>query len=452
MIAIHPFKAWRPAPEQVEQIACVPYDVIDTEEARVLAEGRPDSFLHVIRPEIDLPADTDLYSDIVYETGAVNLKKMCQSGILIQDPEPRLYLYQQQMGDHIQTGLFTCVSVRDYDENRILKHELTRPDKEDDRTRHILTQQAHAEPVMLTYVPSDRVSALTRQILETEEPVYDFEATDGVKHRVWVIGDPAPFVDAFREIPKLYVADGHHRCKSASRAAGALRNGDYGNDEFEFFPAVVIPMDQMQILAYNRVIKAVPDDFLTRLKSRFDVRERVEPVPSRKGSICLYYQDVWYGLDLPDEQGDQAVALEPDPGSTSKPGSHARDGGQVGDSGTAPDGDRGIDGATAHDDSRGTGEDVAGRLDVSRLHRHILRPLLGIENQRTDPNLVFVGGIRGTRELKQRVDQGRAQLGISMYPTSIAELMAVSDNDQLMPPKSTWFEPKLRSGLLIHTF
>jgi len=400
MIDIHPFKAWRPRPELVEQIACVPYDVIDTEEARILAEGRPDSFLHVIRPEIDLPENVDLYSNAVYHTGASNLKMMQDNGILIQDEQPGLYLYQQQMGTHTQTGIFTCVSVKDYDENRILKHELTRPDKEDDRTRHILTQRAHAEPVMLTYKSTGAITGLTNRTLSASDPIYSFTATDGVIHRVWKVEEPGAFVDAFRDVEKLYVADGHHRCKSASRVAEKLREGDYGDDEFEFFPAVIIPMDEMRILAYNRIIKVVPEGFPEQLKNTFELREDVHPVPETPGKVCLYLGGRWYWMDLPES----------------------------------------------------TSDDVVEQLDVSRLHRHLLLPLLGIENQRTDPNIGFVGGIRGTEELERLVDSGKAQLAVSMYPTSIEELMAVSDNDQLMPPKSTWFEPKLRSGLLVHTF
>ncbi|MBP3193368.1 DUF1015 domain-containing protein [Natronogracilivirga saccharolytica] len=400
MIHIHPFKAWRPKPELVEQAACVPYDVIDTEEARQLAEGRPDSFLHVIRPEIDLPEETDLYDDQVYQTGAANLKKMQDSGVLVQEDTPQLYLYQQQMGTHTQTGLYSCVSVRDYDEERILKHELTRPDKEDDRTRHILTQRAHAEPVMLTYEPDDDITRLTNKVLSTTDPVYSFTAVDGVIHRVWQVRDPRAFVDAFRNVEKLYVADGHHRCKSASRVAEKLRDGDYGDEEFEFFPAVIIPMDEMRILSYNRIIHNIPQDFLEKLGASFELTADVHPAPQEPGNISLYTGGRWYGLQLPGASDDDAVA----------------------------------------------------KLDVSRLHKHILLPLLGIENQRTDPNISFVGGIRGTEELERLVDEGKAGLAISMYPTSIEELTAVADNGQLMPPKSTWFEPKLRSGLLVHTF
>ena len=400
MIEIHPFKAWRPKPEFVEQVACVPYDVIDSEEARLLSDGRPESFLHVVRPEIDLPDGISPYADEVYAAGAANLRKMQEQGILFQDEQPTLYLYQQQMDTHIQTGLFSCVAVRDYDENRILKHELTRPDKEDDRTRHILTQRAHAEPVMLTYKPDETIKNLARKELSASQPVYSFIASDGVVHRLWQIKQTHAFIEAFRNVEKLYVADGHHRCKSASRVAEQLRKGDYGQDEFEYFPAVIIPMDEMQILAYNRIVKTIPADFPEMLQDTFTLREDVHPVPASPGNVCLYLDGRWYGLPLPDDSP----------------------------------------------------KDVADQLDVSRLHWHLLMPLLGIVNQRTDPNLGFAGGIRGTEELERLVDAGKAQLAISMYPTSIQQLMEVADNNQLMPPKSTWFEPKLRSGLLVHTF
>ncbi|MDI6401389.1 DUF1015 family protein [Balneolaceae bacterium ANBcel3] len=400
MITIKPFRAWRPLPENVEKIACVPYDVIDTGEARKLAENRPDSFLHVIRPEIDLPEGIDIYSDIVYQTGLKNLKKLQETGKLIQDKKPTLYLYQQQMGTHTQTGLFTCVSVKDYDEDKILKHELTRPDKEDDRTKHILTQKAHAEPVMLTYRGTSALDKLTNRVLCSSQPVYAFTASDQVIHRVWQIRDTEAFLEAFSEVDRLYVADGHHRCKSASRVAEELRTGDYGDDEFEFFPAVLFPMDQLRILAYNRVVKKAPDNIIELLSNEFEIKKNASSVPEKSGSVRIYHKGTWYGLRFPDVEQKDAVSS----------------------------------------------------LDVSLLHSYILKPYLGIENQRTDPNLVFVGGIRGTKELERRVNSGLAELAISMYPTRIQQLTDVSDAGMLMPPKSTWFEPKLRSGLLVHTF
>lgn len=400
MITIHPFQAWRPRSHSAVEIACVPYDVIDTQEARSLSDGNERSFLHVIRPEIDLPEDTGLYDDIVYETGAANLERMQQRGWLVQDATPQLYLYRQQMGSHEQTGLFTCVSVKDYDQNRILKHELTRPDKEDDRTRHILTQRAHAEPVMLTFRQDAEFESLVKKEC-TRLPIYDFTASDGVTHKMWQVSDPDAFVELFTHIPLLYVADGHHRCKSASRVAEQLRTPDStGKEEFEFFPAVLFPMNQMQILPYNRIIKKVPDSFMQQLGERFECIEGATPVPEVQGRVSLYYKGAWIGIDLPGGASEQAVDT----------------------------------------------------LDVSRLQYHLLEPLLGIHDARTDKNIDFVGGIRGIAELEKRVDSGLAELAISMYPTQIEQLVSVADEHCLMPPKSTWFEPKLRSGLLVHAF
>ena len=400
MITIHPFQAWRPRSHSAVEIACVPYDVIDSHEARQLSEGNERSFLHVIRPEIDLPEDTGLYDDIVYETGAANLHRMQQRGWLVQDATPQLYLYRQQMGSHEQTGLFSCVSVNDYDNNRILKHELTRPDKEDDRTRHILNQRAHAEPVMLTFRQDDGFEALVGKEC-SRLPIYDFTASDGVSHKMWQVSDPDAFVELFTRVDRLSIADGHHRCKSASRVAEQLRTpGSSGDEEFEFFPAVLFPMNQMQILPYNRTIKQVPESFMQQLGEMFEYRLDTSAVPEVPGRVSLYYKGVWVGIDLPDGTTEQAVDA----------------------------------------------------LDVSRLQQYILKPLLGIHDARTDKNIDFVGGIRGIAELEKRVDSRQAELAISMYPTQIDQLVSVADEDCLMPPKSTWFEPKLRSGLLIHAF
>ncbi len=404
MSQIHPFKAWRPKPGLLEEIACVPYDVIDTDEAHELAKGKPNSFLHVIRPEIDLPEDTGIYDDAVYQKGAENLKSMMDKGLLMQDEKPSLYIYKLVMDGRPQTGLFSCVSVEDYDNDVILKHELTRPDKEDDRTRHIITQQAHAEPVMLTYRDDSSVNKLTKNILENETPVYDFTADDGIQHTIWKVDNTEVYVQAFKNIEHLYVADGHHRCKSASRTVEQMRkeNGNHtGNEEYNFFPAVLFPMGQMEILAYNRIIYKLPEYFLENLSDVVALNKGVNPVPAKKGDICLYHAGTWYGASLP----------QPEAGANS-----------------------------------------ADRLDVSRLQKNILEPLLNITDQRRDKNISFVGGIRGTGELEKLVDSGKAELAISMYPTDISELIAVSDEGLLMPPKSTWFEPKLRSGLLVHTF
>ncbi|MCW9707878.1 DUF1015 domain-containing protein [Fodinibius salsisoli] len=402
MAHLHPFRAWRPSPEDLEEIACVPYDVINVSEAEELAKGKPNSFLHVIRPEIDLPAGTDPHDDVVYEKGAENLRRFLSEDILQQEDEPCLYVYRLIREGRTQTGIFACVSVQDYDDEVILKHELTRPTKEDDRTRHIVTQQAHAEPVMITYKDDEKSVALIEQTVQ-QDPLYHFVASDGVIHKLWKVEDTAPFEEAFENISNLYIADGHHRCKSASRAAAEAKkkNANHtGEEEYNFFPAVVFPMSDMHIMAYNRVVYDIPDGFLQQLKQKFDLTESAEPSPSSKGDISIYIGGQWYGISLP-------VAENPNSVET---------------------------------------------LDVHRLQEFILSPMLDINDPRRDDNISFVGGIRGTEELERLVDGGKAGMAISMYPTSIEELIEVSDEGLLMPPKSTWFEPKLRSGLLVHTF
>lgn len=400
MVKIHPFKAWRPNTEHVKEIISLPYDVVSTEEARSLSVNKPLSFLHVIRPEIDFPESTSIYADEVYEKGKHNLQTLLNSDAYLQEENPSLYLYQLTWKGRSQTGVFCCVSTIDYDNNIILKHELTRPDKEDDRTKHILTQSAHAEPVMMTF---DDKSGLT-DLMEKEMnalPVYDLETDDQVKHTIWKINDTASFIAGFSKVNALFIADGHHRCASASRVAQKLRKNDSNTDEeYNFFPAVLFPMDQMDILAYNRIVYKLHEGFLEKLSARLKLNETTNPIPEKKGDIWLYLDGKWYSATLPESQNNE----------------------------------------------------VSAQLDVARLQEFILEPLLGITDQRTDKNLNFVGGIRGTNELESLVDSGKAELGISMYPTNIQELVDVSNAGLLMPPKSTWFEPKLRSGFLIHTF
>lgn len=405
MATLHPFHAVRPVPNEVEEIASVPYDVISVEEARDLAEGKPKSFLHVIRPEIDLPEGTDEHDDAVYRQGAENLRAFVEADYTLTEDEPGLYVYRLVMDGRSQTGLFGCVSVDEYDDETIVKHEKTRPVKEDDRTRHILEQQAHAEPVMLTYRDEETVNAIVDEAQQAD-PLYDFTAEDGVRHTVWKLDDPTGVVDAFERIEHLYIADGHHRCKAASRAAEELRGGDGSGEapEYAFFPAVLFPMSQMHIMAYNRVLFELPEspgDFLDTLDDRFDLERDVDDsVPETKGFVCLYLDGVWHRMALPPSNGVRVVD----------------------------------------------------QLDIARLSEYVLEPYLDITDPRRDPTIDFVGGIRGTDELEHRVEDGEARMAVSMYPTSIEELVAVSDEGSLMPPKSTWFEPKLRSGLLVHDF
>lgn len=408
MATLHPFRAVRPLPQHVEEIASVPYDVVDSQEARERAAGKPRSFLHIARPEIDLPPGTDEHDDAVYEQGAVNLRQFVEADYTRREATPTVYVYRLVMDGREQTGVFGCVSVGEYDGGTIVKHEETRPPKEKDRTRHILTQQAHAEPVMLTYRDEAAVQALVSDIQEGA-PLYDFVAEDDVRHTVWKADAPEELVAAFQQVDHLYIADGHHRCKAASRAAAELREGGEPSEEgdapgFEMFTAVIFPMSHMHIMAYNRIVFDLPESpvtFLDHLDDQFQLERDVDdPVPREKGRVCLYLEGRWHRLALPPAAGSRVVD----------------------------------------------------QLDVSRLSAHVLEPRLGITDQRRDPNIDFVGGIRGTEALEQRVDRGDAELAISMYPTSIEELVAVSDEGSLMPPKSTWFEPKLRSGLLVHDF
>ena len=403
MAVVKPFKAWRPQPEFAEEVACVPYDVINTNEAKDLAKGKPNSFLHVIRPEIDLPKNTSVYDAKVYEKGRENLSSLLNSDAYLQEDENALYIYRLIMNGRSQTGIFGCVSVEDYNNDVILKHELTRPDKEDDRTKHILTQQAHAEPVMFTFRDTGSVTNFMNNYMDRHDPIYDLKSEDGIQHTIWKADSTETLISEFQKIPKLYIADGHHRCASAARAAKeqAAQNPDHdGTEEYNFFPAVLFPMDQMEILAYNRIVFSIPDDFLKQLEKKFMVRKKATPAPQGKGMVSFYVNDNWYGITLSEPKQN----------------------------------------------------DPASKLDISMLQNQVLGPMLDIEDQRTDPNIDFVGGIRGTDELESLVDNGEAALGISLYPTSIEELLDVSDAGQLMPPKSTWFEPKLRSGLLVHTF
>ncbi|MEM1116787.1 MAG: DUF1015 family protein [Bacteroidota bacterium] len=400
MASVRPFRALRPAPEHAETIASVPYDVISTPEARDLADGNAHSFLHVVRPEIDLPEGTDEHAEAVYQKGADNLAALAASEAMVQDEEPGLFVYRLVMNGREQTGIVGLVSAAEYDDDLILKHEETRPDKEDDRTRHILTQRAHAEPVMLTYRGDDDIDAAVAEAMEAE-PLYDFRAKDYVQHTVWRLPAPEAVAGLFDAVDVLYVADGHHRSAAAARAARELA----GTEAAGHFLAVLFPHEDMEILPYNRIVKELPvgkGKFLEQLRRRFEVEEALFPEPEEYGTVAFYLgMDYgWHTLVLPESE---------------------RDG-------------------------------IADTLDVARLAEFVLEPMLGITDPRTDENIAFVGGIRGTEELERLVDGDEADIAFSMFPTSSEELLDVSDAGELMPPKSTWFEPKLRSGLLVHRF
>jgi uncharacterized protein (DUF1015 family) len=403
---IRPFSALRPPGTRAAQVASPPYDVVNTEEARALASGNPLSFLHVSRPEIDLPDGTDIYSDAVYRKAVENFQRLTTECPLERD-EPSIYLYRLIMGEHEQLGLVACCSVDEYDRDIIRKHERTRRDKEDDRTRHILDLRAQTGPVFLTYRPSRDVDTM---VMDTtmSDAIFDFKAPDGIEHTVWRVPDALRFTYAFRDVPFLYIADGHHRAASASRARAALRDSNpshTGEEEYNYFLAVLFPADQLQILPYNRVVRDLngrtPQDFLAEVGEKFRVTEGTAPAPTARGQWSMYLDGRWYGLSL-------------------------------------------------GDDAPQTSDPVAS-LDVSLLQDYLLDPILGIKDVRTDKRIDFVGGARGTEELERLVREGRAAVAFSLYPTTVDDLLKVSDAGSIMPPKSTWFEPKLRDGLLIHT-
>ena len=407
MAVIRPFRALRPPAERAEAVASVPYDVVNTEEARALAAGKPLSFLHVSRPEIDLPPGTDLYSDVVYRKAVENFEKLIAEAPLEKEAEPSLYLYRLIMGEHQQIGVVACCSVDEYDNNVIRKHERTRRDKEDDRTRHIVMLRAQTGPVFLTYRRRPEIDEQVNAAISAA-PLFDLTAEDGIRHTIWKLTDTGGLIETFAAVPLLYIADGHHRAASASRARAELREQSFthtGKEDYNYFLTVIFPDSQMQILAYNRVVRDLnglsKDEFLDALKQQFTISEDADPTPPRRGHWSMYLDGRWYGLQL------------------------------------APDATLPVGTVSA--------------LDVSVLQDRLLDPILGIKDVRTDKRIDFVGGLRGTKELERLVNEGKATVAFSLFPTTVGELLMVSDANEIMPPKSTWFEPKLRDGLLIHT-
>lgn len=399
------FKAWRPAEGKAEAVASVPYDVVDTKQAAELAAGNPDSFLHVVRAEIDLPVGTNPYGDVAYQQARINLHRLMDDGILIREEEPSIYLYSQQMGDHIQYGIVATCHINDYEEGRIRIHEKTRRVKEEDRIHYVDTQNANTGPVFLAYRDSATINALV-DTTRTAEPLYKFTAEDGVAHTVWKFDNAAELEAAFGEIPATYVADGHHRSASAAKVGAMRREANpnhVGDEPYNYFLAVMFPESELKILAYNRVILSLPgtqDEFFQVLESTFTVEQNGISTPRKAGEICMYINGRWSTL-TPKQLPDTA--------------------------------------------------DPVAKLDVSILQNAVLAPILNIEDPRESTDVDFIGGIKGTEELEKWVDDGRAVLAFSMYPTSMEQLFAVADAGMLMPPKSTWFEPKLRSGLLVNT-
>ncbi len=407
MPLIKPFTGLRPAPNRASDIAAPPYDVLSTDEARVRADGKPWSFLHISKPEIDLPADTDPYAAEVYAKAASNLKLMLDQGILQRDAQDCYYAYRLVMGSHSQTGLVAAASVADYDTNRIRKHEFTRPDKEDDRVRQIEALNAQTGPVLLAYPDSREADVLVAKA-SAGTPDADVTADDGIRHTIWAIRDKALISDisrVFDAMPALYIADGHHRSAAASRVAAARRKAGASASAADHFLAVIFPHHQMKIMDYNRVVKDLNGlteaDFLARVGERFTVERATSAVhPAKANEFGLYLPGRWFKLVI-------KPSLVP----------HA---------------------------------DPVARLDVSLLSDNLLGPVLGIADLRRDKRIDFVGGIRGLQELEKRVDSGEMAVAFALHATSMNDLMAVADAGEVMPPKSTWFEPKLADGLVSH--
>ncbi len=412
MANVRPFRGLRPKPEFAEKVASPPYDVINSAEARVLAEGKPLSFLHINKPEIDLDPDIDLYDPAVYAKGAENLQKMIADQVMVLDATPSFYLYRQVMKKHVQVGLVACVSAEEYRKDKIKKHELTRIEKEEDRLNHILSLKAQAGPVFLTYRSKNGINRIINKLIQGK-PVYDFETADGIKHTFWVVAnmqDIEAIRTAFAGIDALYVADGHHRSAAATRASEVLRDKNpshTGEEEYNYFLSVIFPHDQMYIMDYNRVVRDLNglsgEDFLQAIQRKFLVREFARSegyCPKARHDFGMYLNSMWYRLSAIPGTWEELHPTE--------------------------------------------------RLDVSILYNNLLKPILNIGDPRKDKRIDFVGGMRGIEGLEARVDTGEMAVAFTLFPTSIEDLLTIADAGEIMPPKSTWFEPKLRSGLVLH--
>lgn len=409
MVVVRPFNGLRPRTDMAEKIASPPYDVLDSDEAREVVGRNPESFLRVVKPEVDLDPGVDLYSDPVYNKGAENLNRLREEGLMVKDPTPTYYFYRQTMGDHKQYGLVATVSAVDYENDLIKKHEFTRPDKEADRVKHIMTQNAQCGPVFLTYPDVDELNAIQEDVCSIE-PEVNFKSEDGIWHSVWPVkeeSDISKIQQIFADVPRLYVADGHHRSAAGTITARKRREANpnhTGEEEYNYFLAVIFPKSHMKILAYNRVVKdpqeRTTEEFLDAVYQKFQIIDDVDPVPFCVGRYSCYIGGKWYGL-VPKED-------------------------------TFPE------------------DDPVKSLDGSILQDNLLQPLLGIDDPRTAKNIKFVGGIRGTEELEKLVDSGEYSVAFSLFPVTMDQLLAVADSGNVMPPKCTWFEPKLRSGLIVH--
>ena len=413
MAIIRPFKALRPTKGNAHLVSSVPYDVVDREEAKELAGKNNLSFLRITRSEIDLDDNINAYSNEVYQKAKTNLENLKKEAPLITDEKDSFYLYRLEMDGKAQVGICATFSVDDYDNNVILKHEKTRKEKEDDRTNHIVTTGAQTGVVFLTYRGVKSVNDVVDKTMGEEKPVYDFTSVDGIKHTIWVV--PQSYnnliVDEIAKAKNLYIADGHHRAASAARASAERKNKNSshtGEEEYNYFIAVLFPAEQLRILPYNRTVKDLngksKEDFLSEVSEKFDVEKTSRKEPTVKRNYGMYLDGDWYSLQPKDSIG-ASLSLSKSVGDT---------------------------------------------LDVSILQDFLLNPVLGIDDPRTNKRINFVGGIRGTKELEKLVNSGKAAVAFSLYPVSLDDLMRISDAGEIMPPKSTWFEPKLRDGLLIH--
>ena len=411
MAVIRPFKGIRPIKELANKIAALPYDVMDSDEAREMVKGNPYSFLHVDKAEIDLPNDIDAYDERVYEKAKENLDKMIEKGYYIEDEKPKFYIYRQVMKGRSQVGLVGCASIDDYTNNIIKKHELTREDKEIDRINHVYKSDAHTGPIFLTYRANKNISNIINEWMK-KEPVYDFKSEDGVSHTIWIIDDEGTvnkISELFKSVEYLYIADGHHRSASAVKVGHIKRaeNEDYtGEEEFNYFLSISYPDSELEVLDYNRTVKDLnglsKDEFLNAVSEKFIITKSNEQVkPKEKHTFGMYLEKQWYLLEA------RNGIFNPD--------------------------------------------DPVDQLDVSILQNNLLKPILGIDDPRKSKRIKFVGGIRGLKELERRADTDM-KVSFSMYATTTDDIMDIADSGRIMPPKSTWFEPKPRSGLFIHKF
>lgn len=412
MAVLRKFKAIRPKNGLEEKIASFPYDVINSEEAREIAKGNEYSFLHINKPEIDLPPETDHYAEEVYLKAKENYENFVKNGWFIQEDKERLYIYRQTMDGREQYGIVGCCSAKDYDDDVIKKHEHTRKVKEEDRIKHVDVTNINAGPIFLTYDANKEIDSLVTEAVK-KNPVYDFRATDGIGHTVWIIEDDEvsdKIIELFAKTPNLYVADGHHRSASAAIVASRrkAKNPDHkGDEEYNFFLSVLFPHDQLHIMDYNRVLKNLNGQTEEQMFAAIDKYYETEEMgkqrykPAKKGEAGMYFKGEWFKLTIREEYLEK--------------------------------------------------EDPVKSLDIYYLQHNILDPFFGIKDPRTSDDIDFIGGIRGLQELERLVDSGKFQVAFAMYPTSIIELMNIADAGEVMPPKSTWFEPKLRSGLLVHS-